>query len=577
VCIANGPHLLRFAALRASETGPVVHQPAAKSIPLSSGAITVARRLDALAIGVLVLTGVVAAATFRDYGLGWDDYTHSQYGDLLESLYSSGFADKRALSFVNLYMYGGGFDLFAALAAKILPFGLFETRRLVGAAVGIVGLFITWRLGRRLGGPLAGLIGLVLLATCPLYYGHMFINAKDGPFAVASVIALLGILRAFEEYPRATPATVALTGIGVGLAVGSRVMGGFAVLDALMPLLFIIAVRARASAPKPALAECGSFLLAFLPGVILAYLVMGLVWPWSVVAPLNPFHAVEYFSNFFEKPWRELFDGQLIPVPDMPRSYVPTLAALQLPEILLALGLCGLAGAIVAVAGRNRGGSAGHRAALLAVVLAATLPILVTIAARPAMYNGIRHFVFVLPPLAVLGGLVGAWIARRLEPLGRAAIAMGALMLFVGAVSPVIAMARLHPYEYTHFNRIAGGAAGARPRFMLDYWGLSLTQASRQLRALIAQRGEQPPRGTWTVAVCGPHPPVTVALGSQFTTTWNPKGADFALMLGEFYCAKLDAPVLFEVVRDGVVYARVYDIRGRSIATLLTVPGIEQQ
>jgi len=576
VRIAFAPHLLRFAALRASKTGPVVHQPAAKSISLSSGAIAVARRLDALAIGVLVLTGVVAAATFRDYGLGWDDYTHSQYGDLLVSLYSSGFADKRALSFVNLYMYGGGFDLFAALAAKILPFGLFETRRLVGAAVGIVGLLVTWRLGRRLGGPLAGLIGLVLLASCPLYYGHMFINAKDAPFAVTSVIALLGIVRAFGEYPRATPATVALCGIGVGLAVGSRVMGGFAVLDALLPLLFIVAVRARASAAKPALAECGSFLLAFLPGVILAYLVMGLVWPWSVVAPLNPFHAVEYFSNFFEKPWRELFNGQLIPVPDMPRSYVPTLVALQLPEILLALGLSGIAGAIAAVATRERG-SAGHRAALLAVVLAATLPILITIAARPAMYNGIRHFVFVLPPFAALGGLAGAWIARRLEAFGRPALVAGALVLVVGAVSPVIAMARLHPYEYTHFNRIAGGTAGARPRFMLDYWGLSLTQASRQLRALIAERGEQSPRRTWTVAVCGPHPPVTVALGPQFTTTWNPKGADFAMMLGEFYCAKLDAPVLFEVVRDGVVYARVYDIRGRSIATLLTVPGIDQQ
>ena len=404
----------------------------------------------------------------------------------------------------------------------------------------------------------------------------MFINAKDGPFAVTSVIALLGIVRAFEEYPRPTPATVALTGIGVGLAVGSRVMGGFAVLDALLPLAFIVAVRARVSAPKPARAECGSFLLAFLPGIILAYLVMGLVWPWSVVAPLNPFHAVEYFSNFFEKPWRELFNGQLIPVPDMPRSYVPTLVALQLPEILLALGLSGIAGAIAAVATRDRG-SAGHRAALLAIVLAATLPILITIAARPAMYNGIRHFVFVLPPFAALGGLAGAWIARRLEAFGRAAPVAGALVLVVGAVSPVVAMARLHPYEYTHFNRIAGGAAGARPRFMLDYWGLSLTQASRGLRALIAERGEQPPRGTWTVAVCGPHPPVTVAIGPQFTTTWNPKGADFAMMLGEFYCAKLDAPVLFEVVRDGVVYARVYDIRGRSIATLLTVPGIDQQ
>ncbi len=67
--------------------------------------------------------------TFRDYGLGWDDYTHSQYGDLLLKLYGSGFADTRALSFVNLYKYGGGFDMAAALAAKVLPFGLFETRR----------------------------------------------------------------------------------------------------------------------------------------------------------------------------------------------------------------------------------------------------------------------------------------------------------------------------------------------------------------------------------------------------------------------------------------------------------------
>src|SRR5579862_9477364 len=181
VRITGWPHL--FAVLRAAETGKVVHHPAAKPILSSLDAAAAARRRDFCAIVVLVLAGAIAAATFRDYGLGWDDYTHSQYGDLLVSLYGSGFADKRALSFVNLYMYGGGFDLLAALAAKILPFGLFETRRFVGAAVGLVGLFFTWRLGRRLGGPFAGLVALILLAACPLYYGHMFINAKDGPFA----------------------------------------------------------------------------------------------------------------------------------------------------------------------------------------------------------------------------------------------------------------------------------------------------------------------------------------------------------------------------------------------------------
>ncbi|MCC7348813.1 MAG: hypothetical protein IT538_15600, partial [Variibacter sp.] len=114
-----------------------------------------ARRLDGLAYLILLVVGGFALVTFRDYGLGWDDFTHAQMGEKWLALYGSGFEDKSAFSFVNLYMYGGGFDMLAALAAKVLPLSLFDTRRLVGAAVGILGLYVTWRLGRRLGGPLA--------------------------------------------------------------------------------------------------------------------------------------------------------------------------------------------------------------------------------------------------------------------------------------------------------------------------------------------------------------------------------------------------------------------------------------
>ena len=90
----------------------------------------------------------------------------------------------------------------AALLAKIVPFDLFETRRLLGAVVGIAGLAITWRIGRRIGGPLAGLLALLLLAACPLYYGHMFMNPKDAPFAAAMALFLLGLVRLLEQYPR---------------------------------------------------------------------------------------------------------------------------------------------------------------------------------------------------------------------------------------------------------------------------------------------------------------------------------------------------------------------------------------
>jgi hypothetical protein len=532
------------------------------------------RFADAAATAVLIAIAAIVALTFRDFGLGWDDYTHAEYGDLLLSLYGSGFADRRALSFVNLYMYGGGFDMVAGLAAKVLPFDLFETRRLVGGAVGLIGLIATWRLGRRIGGPLAGLFALILLAICPLYFGHMFMNPKDAPFAVAMAVLILGLVRAFQEYPQPSPATVALTGIGLGVTVGTRVIGGIAGCYALAVLILILLVEASGTGLRPAVARAGRFVLTVLPGLALAYLVMGLIWPWSILEPFNPLRAVEYFSHFFEKPWKEMFDGELLLVPDMPRSYVPTLFALQIPELLLLLGLGGVAAAFVIAARRDV--APPRRAAFLLLAIAATLPIALTVITRPAMYNGIRHFVFVIPPLAALGGFAGAWLIERLRSFRRPALAAASAALVGFAMLPVVDMVRLHPYEYTHFNQLHGGIRAADEHFMIDYWGLAFKQAAQELRAKLVERLEVPATGRrWRIAVCGPHKPAQVELGPEFQTTWDSKGADFALMLGEFYCRELNAPKLVEIEREGVVYARVYDIRSRSVLSLFTIPPIQ--
>ncbi len=82
---------------------------------------SIGQTCDDLALAVLAVVAVIAGLTFRDYGLGWDDYTHAEYADLLLKMFGSGFTDTGALSFANLYMYGGGFDMAAALLHKILP------------------------------------------------------------------------------------------------------------------------------------------------------------------------------------------------------------------------------------------------------------------------------------------------------------------------------------------------------------------------------------------------------------------------------------------------------------------------
>src|SRR5882724_8574911 len=157
------------------------------------------RTCDDLAIIVLAAVGLIASLTFRDYGLGWDDYTHAEY---------------------------------AALLHKVIPLELFEARRLLGAFVGVIGLAVTWRLGRRVGGPRAGLAALLMLALCPTFYGHMFMNPKDAPFAVAMVILMLGLVRLAEEYPSPSPRTILIVGLGAGLSIGSRILGGLALLYA---------------------------------------------------------------------------------------------------------------------------------------------------------------------------------------------------------------------------------------------------------------------------------------------------------------------------------------------------------
>jgi 4-amino-4-deoxy-L-arabinose transferase-like glycosyltransferase len=549
-----------------NETGPRAPFLISRALPSA----TATHLSDRLAVAVLIGAAAIALLMFRDYGLGWDDYTHAEYGDLLVAFFASGFRDQRALSWVNLYMYGGGFDLIAALAAKILPFTVFETRRLMGGLVGLIGLLAVWRTARRIGGPPAGLLASVLLATCPLYVGQVFINAKDGPFAVAMAILLLGLVRTFEQYPQPSLATRALAGIGFGLAIGSRVMGAFGAMAALGALAFLFAIEARADGVRIATFRLGHFVLAMLPVAVLAIVVMAVWWPWSVAEPFNLFRAAAYFSHFFEKPWHELYGGALVLVTEMPRSYVPTLFALQLPVTFSALAAAGTIGALIAAS--YRGLTKNRRAVLLLVTLFALLPIAITLVAHPALYNGIRHFIFVLPPLAVLGGVAGAWLFDWLKRF-RHVPAMAAVILVFAIALPIVDMVRLHPYEYTYFNRIAGGVRAARANYMLDYWGLSLKQASQALAQKLAERHETRPQDRhWKLAVCGPHRSPQVELGPDFDTSWDPKGADFAMMLGEFYCQTFDAPVLAEIVRGGVVYARVYDIRGRSYPSLLTIP-----
>jgi hypothetical protein len=93
------------------------------------------------------------------------------------------------------------------------------------------------------------------------------------------------------------------------------------------------------------------------------------------------------------------------------------------------------------------------------------VPAMHVVTRRPVMYDGDRHFLFILPPVFITCGLALDALMARLR-LGAAQAVAGILIVLPG----LLGLARLHPYPYAYYNAIAGGDQGAFRRYETDDW-----------------------------------------------------------------------------------------------------------
>ncbi len=508
---------------------------------------------------VLGLVTLLVLFTFRDYGISWDETLQNTYGEKLIAMYATGFQDRSALSYVNLYLYGGLFDMLAAVANMVSPFGEYETRHLLGGLVFVGGLLGGWRLAELLAGRRAGLVALVCLAATPLLYGHGFINPKDSPFAWLTLWALYYACRILAN-PDA-PERKALIGFAVflGLALGTRVMA-FALI-VYLGAIYLALAWLRARAPAPALRGFYRLCLPVAVVLPLSLAIMAFFWPWSVTAPLNIIDALETFSHFTWQP-KVLWMGELVPSTDLPPVYLNRLLFFQLPEHVLA----GLAAALVFAALHVRRADLDPRDMKVRqyamVVLAALVPLLGFAILRPVVYNGLRHFLFVVPPLVILGAIglehlfTAAW-TRRTAVAAMVAAGVTASLAWQGAE-----MIKLHPYEYISFNLLEGGIEGAEKSFELDYWGTSLGEVTKGLAAYIKRQPDAP--AVPKVFVCGDRMSVAYYLPKGMEIAEKRADADYLVGTNDPPCREhFENPkdAVSSVQRNGVALGYAVDLR----------------
>ncbi|MBI1904971.1 MAG: glycosyltransferase family 39 protein [Rhodocyclales bacterium] len=530
-------------------TGTASHTPSAQPAP----------GIDAYRLALLVFATLAAYIffSFDQHGISNDEEVQHVYGRLLLDFYTSGFTDHSAFQYKNLYLYGGMFDMIAAALERVIPLNVWDLRHLLAAGFGLLGLIATWLLARLLMGETAGLLALVLLALTGAWSGAMFTHTKDVPFAATMVWSLYFTTRFIVRLPTVRWVDQAGLGLALGCAFGLRVGAVFAVFYLAVSVLAVVWLNGRCATTR--LAALRHAMLALVPPALLAFALTGLFWPWAVLSFGNLVQAMTTFARFtFELD--TILDGSVMKIGALPGHYLVTYLLVRLPELFL-LGLALALSSGMRVLRNSSTTTATRQAALpwLPVTLAVSVPLAYSLLAAPPLYNGIRHFTFLLPPLAVLGGagLHAAWRGATRWPRVRQA---GAAACLVVALAHAVTLVRLHPYEYVAYNSLAGGLRGTEGRWEQDYWSDSVRAAVSMLNGYVSNL--KTARRTYSVAVCAEpiQAAAWLAQGLKVTRNWNK--ADFFLSATQMNCHKaLQGRIIGEIARDGTPLAVVRDRR----------------
>jgi hypothetical protein len=319
------------------------------------------------------------------------------------------------------------------------------------------------------------------------------------PFAAAMMGAVYFLLRGARDLPQPRQRDLLLFGLLAGCALGLRATGllliGYAGLMVLLRSTEAGTWRERA-------AFIGKTMLRALPAAALAYLIMIFAWPWAALGPLNPVRALLAFAHFHYG-IQTLAFGEIYEMGEVPRWYIPAYLAIKLPLTILA----GAAIAFIAIAWRTKANGPlrnARRPEMLMLAFIAVFPVLCQVIAQGPAFTGMRHFIFVVPPLAALAGIGFHALLAQLETRHRVLAASAFAAVAVAFLANAATLVRLHPYEYVFFNPLISGLEGASRRFDMDYWSNIVPEAVDRLEAFLDQRDRtlSTPRPRYTVGVC---------------------------------------------------------------------------
>jgi hypothetical protein len=422
----------------------------------------------------------VGLVTLPDYGTTWDENESLQAGlanlRILEAAVTGG--ELPAWPWHEIPGYQFVVDTVRAAfvrsfdgALRFLP----ERERPLAALhlfhllLSTAALLLTHRLAIRVtGSSRVAVLAAAVLATTPKFFAHALTNPKDMVGLVLFVLALAALVDCFLD--RARPPSRrrwwAAT-VTVGLAAASHVVSVF-----LLPLGVLIE---RWRSPEPVRERLRTAAALALSSGAVAFA----CWPWLWESPLSRSAWIVQHALQPGIHRRIFYFGELLSHGNAPWHYSFVSLAVATPWFLFVVAALGVVSALRGSTDLGR-----RRLARLAAVWF-VLPFAVDTLA-PVKYDGARHFLFVLPALALLAALgldrlmarAGAAQSDRRSGLAARVALVGVVLLWAGAV---VDLASYHPYQDAYLAPPVRFALD-RPAdevFLQEYWAGTFREASR--------------------------------------------------------------------------------------------------
>lgn len=464
----------------------------------------------------LLMYIVFSISLSKDIGIPWDESDVYARGKFLFEYMSGKATYAQYLQDVLGKWYNHFYSLFISLLNTRGTYGGYHFLNMLFAGFAYIASYslvfsIYGRPGLAIWGPL-------MLLIVPRFLGDTPINPKDMPMATMFLVALWAIVvsRRVNLRRRAI-----FLGIIFGLAATTRILALI-----LIPILVLSDIIHRKKVDIT-----GYFVI-----VCFVFFILSVTWPYLGSNFFYHFREILSASQHYAWDGLVLYGGAEMPATKLPLSYLPVWIMITTPLFVLGFSTYAI----------FRAKKLWMQPAYFLLVTSLVSSFTLYFILNPVVYDGLRHFLYLLPLIATLAGI---GMAEILTTQSCYIKSLALVVFIIGIFKTSWDVYHLYPHIYIYFNEGVGGIRGAHGRYETDYFGTSYKEAALWLRDNLP--GDEK---IYTIKTCGQTISSTHYFSPRMRWVADLKDADYLICYTRFN-EHLQLPaesVLYTVFRDGV-------------------------